>query len=135
MKISEPTPKSYDGQGNLIIREVRSATVNPEQAKNNKVNKDLRIVVKDNPAWLYASTVLFDNENGQDQFKSETTPKQIRLEELDDYIDQTISDGMRIRKVRFAIHPDVPMGLVFDLKETVRHRMLLNIVLENYQED
>ena len=135
MKISEAQPKVYGGaQGELIKKEVKSSAGN-YVVKDNKVNKDLRIRVNGNPAMLYVSTVLYDNENGQDQFKSETTPKQIRLEELDDYIDQTISDGMRIRKVRFAIHPDVPMGLVFDLKETVRHRMLLNIVLESYQED
>ena len=135
-KISEAQPKVYGGaQGELIKKEVKSSAGN-YVVKDDKVNKDLRIRVTNNPpVMLYVSTVMFDNENGQDQFKSETTPKQIRLEELDDYIDQTISDGMRIRKVRFAIHPDVPMGLVFDLKETVRHRMLLNIVLENYQED
>ena len=132
-KISEAQPKSYDGEGNLIKKEVKSAAGN-YVLKNEKVNKDLRIRVKGNPAWLYVSTVLFDNENGQDKFKSETTPKQIRVEDLDDYIDQAISDGMKIRKVRLAIQPDVPMGPIIDLKETVRNRMLLNIVQEGYKE-
>jgi len=132
MKISEAQPKSYDGEGNLITKEVRSAAGN-YVVKNEKVNKDLRIRVTNNPpVRLYVSTVLFDNENGQDQFKSETTPKQISLEELDDYIDQAISDGMKIRKVRLAIQPDVPMGPISDLKETLRNRMLLSIVQESY---
>ena len=132
MKISEAQPKSYDGEGNLITKEVRSAAGN-YVTKNEKVNKDLRIRVTNNPpVRLYVSTVLFDNENGQDQFKSETTPKQISLEELDDYIDQAISDGMKIRKVRLAIQPDVPMGPISDLKETLRNRMLLSIVQESY---
>ena len=134
MKISEAQPKSYDGEGNLIKTKVRSAAANPEQAKTNKVNKDLRIRVNGNPVWLFVSTVLFDNENGQDHFNSETTQKQIRVEDLDDYIDQAISDGMKIRKVRLMIHPDVLMGAVIDLKEIVRHRMLLNVVQEGYKE-
>lgn len=134
MKISEAQPKSYDGEGNLIQTQVRSAAANPEQAKTNKVNKDLRIRVKGNPAWLYVSTVLFDNENGQDHLKSETTPKQIRVEGLNDYIDQAISDGMKIRKVRLSVQPDVPMGPIIDLKETIRYRMLLNLVMESYKE-
>ena len=133
-KISEAYPRSYDAEGNLIQTQVRSAAANPELAKSNKVNKDLRIRVKGTPAWLYVSTVLFDNENGQDRFRSETTPKQIRVEELDDYIDQAISDGMKIRKVRLSMHPDVPMGPIIDLKETVRNRMLLNLVMESYKE-
>ena len=133
-KISEPLPKSFDSEGNRIIKEVRSTAANPNKAKTEKVNKDLRIRVKGNPARLYASTVLFENENGQDHFKSETTPKQILLEELDDYIDQAISDGMKIRKVRLAIQPDVPMGPITDLKETIRNRMLLNIVQESYKD-
>ena len=134
MKISEAQPRSYDGEGNLIQTQVRSAAANPELAKTNKVNKDLRIRVKGNPAWLYVSTVLFDNENGQDYLKSETTPKQIRVEGLNDYIDQAISDGMKIRKVRLSMQPDVPMGPIFDLKETLRYRMLLNLVMESYKE-
>ncbi len=134
MKISEAQPKSYDGEGNLIQTQVRSAAANPELAKTNKVNKDLRIRVKGNPAWLYVSTVLFDNENGQDHLKSETTPKQIRVEELDDYIDQAISDGMKIRKVRLSMQPDVHMGPIIDLKETLRYRMLLLLVMESYKE-
>ncbi len=134
MKISEAQPKSYDGEGNLILTQVRSAAANPELAKTNKVNKDLRIRVKGNPAWLYVSTVLFDNENGQDHLKSETTPKQIRVEGLNDYIDQAISDGMKIRKVRLSMQPDVPMGPIIDLKETIRYRMLLNLVMESYKE-
>jgi protein TonB len=77
---------------------------------------------------------MFDNENGQDRFRSETTPKHIRVEELDDYIDQAISDGMKIRKVRLSMQPDVPMGPIFDLKETLRYRMLLNLVMESYKE-
>lgn len=133
-KISEAQPKSYDGEGNLIQTQVRSAAANPELAKTNKVNKDLRIRVKGAPAWLYVSTVLFDNENGQDRFRSETTPKQIRVEELDDYIDQAISDGIKIRKVRLSMQPDVPMGPIIDLKETIRNRMLLNLVMESYKE-
>ena len=134
MKISEAQPKSYDGEGNLIQTQVRSAAANPELAKTNKVNKDLRIRVKGNPAWLYVSTVLFDNENGQDYLKSETTPKQIRVEGLNDYIDQAISDGMKIRKVRLSVQPDVPMGPIIDMKETIRYRMLLNLVMESYKE-
>ena len=134
MKISEAQPKSYDGEGNLIQTQVRSAAANPELAKTNKVNKDLRIRVKGSPAWLYVSTVLFDNENGQDHLKSETTPKQIRVEGLNDYIDQAISDGMKIRKVRLSMQPDVPMGPIFDLKETLRYRMLLLLVMESYKE-
>ena len=132
MKISEALPKSYDGEGNLIIKEVKSAAGN-YVIKDEKVNKDLRIKVINNPpVKLYVSTVLFDNENGQDQFKSETAPIQISLESLDDYIDQAISDGMKIRKVRLAIRPDVPMGPISDLKETLRNRMLLSIVQESY---
>ena len=132
MKISEAQPKSYDGEGNTIKKEVRSAAGN-YVAKNEKVNKDLRIRVTNNPpVRLYVSTVMFDNENGQDKFKSETTPIQISLEGLDDYIDQVISDGMKIRKVRLAIQPDVPMGPISDLKETLRNRMLLSIVQESY---
>ena len=131
-KISETQPKSYDGEGNLIKKEVKSAAGN-YVLKNEKVNKDLRIRVTNNPpVRLYVSTVMFDNENGQDQFKSETTPIQISLEDLDDYIDQAISDGMKIRKVRLAIRPDVPMGPISDLKETLRNRMLLNIIQESY---
>jgi hypothetical protein len=131
-KISEAQPKSYDGEGNLIKKEVKSAAGN-YVVKDEKVNKDLRIRVTNNPpVRLYVSTVMFDNENGQDQFKSETTPIQISLEGLDDYIDQAISDGMKIRKVRLSIHPDVPMGPISDLKETLRNRMLLSIVQESY---
>ena len=134
MKISEALPKSYDGEGNLIIKEVKSAAGN-YVIKDEKVNKDLRIRVTNNPpVRLYVSTVMFDNENGQDQFKSETAPIQISLESLDDYIDQAISDGMKIRKVRLAIRPDVPMGPISDLKETLRNRMLLSIVQESYKE-
>ncbi len=133
-KISEAQPVSYDGEGNRIVKEVRSAAANPEKAKTEKVNKDLRIRVKGSPARLYVSTVLFDNENGQDHLKSETTAKQIRLEDLDNYIDQAISDGMKIRKVRLGIQQDVPMGVIIDLKETIRYRMLLNIIQESYQE-
>ena len=133
-KISEAQPKSYDGEGNLITKEVRSAAGN-YVVKNEKVNKDLRIRVTNNPpVRLYVSTVIFDNENGQDQFKSETAPIQISLESLDDYIDQAISDGMKIRKVRLAIHPDVPMGPISDLKETLRNRMLLSIIQESYKD-
>ena len=133
-KISEAQPVSYYGEGNRIVKEVRSAAANPEKAKTEKVNKDLRIRVKGSPARLYVSTVLFDNENGQDHLKSETTAKQIRLEDLDNYIDQAISDGMKIRKVRLGIQQDVPMGVIIDLKETIRYRMLLNIIQESYQE-
>lgn len=132
MKISEAQPKVYGGaQGELIKKEVKSAAGN-YVVKDDKVNKDLRIRVTNSPVRLYVSTVMFDNENGQDRFRSETTPKQIRVEELDDYIDQAISDGMKFRKVRLSIHPDVPMGPIFDLKETLRYRMLLLLVMESY---
>ena len=134
MKISEAQPKEYNAQGELIKKEVKSAAGN-YVVKDEKVNKDLRIrVINNPPVRLYVSTVMFDNENGQDQFKSETAPIQISLEGLDDYIDQAISDGMKIRKVRLMIHPDVLMGTIVDLKETVRHRMLLNIVQEAYKD-
>ena len=131
MKISEAQPISYDDKGNLIEKEVKSAAGN-YVLKDNKVNKDLRIRVTNNPVRLSVSTVMFDNDNGQDKFKSETTPIQISLENLDDYIDQAISDGMKIRKVRLSMQPDVPMGPIFDLKETLRYRMLLNLVMESY---
>ena len=130
MKISEAQPKSYDGEGNLIVTEVRSAAANPEQAKTNKVNKDLHIRINGDPAWLYASTQLFENNNGQDIFKSETASEQFRLDKLNDYIDKAISDGMKIRYVRLEIQPDVLMGTISDMKETIRHRMLLNIIQE-----
>ena len=133
MKISEAYPRSYDAEGNLIQTQVRSAAANPELAKTNKVNKDLRIRVYDNPARLSVSLALFDNDNGQDVFKRETSYKNIRIEDLDDYIDKAISDGMKIRYVRLEIHPDVPMGPIIDLKETIRNRMLLNIVQEGYR--
>ena len=133
MKISEAQPKSYDGQGNLIIKKISSAAIHPDMAKNNKVIKDLRIRVDGNPAWLNVSTVLFDNKNGNDSFKSETEPKKMRLEDLDKYIDDAIADGMKIRYARLSIQPDVWMGDVSDLKETIRHRMLLNVVQESYQ--
>ena len=94
----------------------------------------MRIKVKGNPAWLYASTVLFENENGQDRLKSETEPEKLSVEELNDFIDKAISDGMKIRKVRVAAQPDAPAGIVTDLKETIRNRMLLNIVYESYKE-
>ena len=134
MKISEAQPKVYGGaQGELIKKEVKSAAGN-YVVKDDKVNKDLRIRVANSPVRLYVSTVMFDNENGQDHFKSETTPVQISPEGLDDYIDQALSDGMKFRKVRLSIHPDVPMGPIFDLKETLRYRMLLNLVMESYKE-
>ncbi len=133
MKISEAQPKVYDAQGELIKKEVKSSAGN-YVVKDDKVNKDLRIRVTNSPVRLYVSTVMFDNENGQDRFRSETAPKQISLEGLDDYIDQAISDGMKIRKVRLSMHPDVPMGPIFDLKETLRNRMLLNLVMESYKE-
>ena len=132
MKISDAQPVSYDGEGNRIVTEVRSAAVNPEEAKTNKVNKDLRIRVYGNPAWIYASTVLFDSEYDQELFRSETIAKKIRVNDLDGYIDQAISDGMKIRNVRLEIHPEVLMGDIVDLKEIIRHRMLLNIVEEGY---
>ena len=132
MKISEAQPKSYDGEGNLIETEVRSAAISLQQAQKNTVNKDLRIRVYDNPAWLSVSTVTYDNENGQDVFKRETGHKRIRVEELNDYIDQAISDGMKIRYVRLEINSDVLMGTVIDLKETIRHRMLLNVIQGGY---
>ena len=132
MKISEAQPKVYGGaQGELIKKEVKSAAGN-YVVKDDKVNKDLRIRVANSPVRLYVSTVMFDNENGQDHFKSETTPVQISPEGLDDYIDQALSDGMKFRKVRLSIHPDVPMGPIFDLKETLRNRMLLLLVMESY---
>ena len=134
MKISEAQPKVYGGaQGELIKKEVKSAAGN-YVVKDDKVNKDLRIRVANSPVRLYVSTVMFDNENGQDRFRSETTPKQIRVEGLNDYIDQAISDGMKIRKVRLSVQPDVPMGPIIDMKETIRYRMLLNLVMESYKE-
>lgn len=133
MKISEAQPKSYDGEGNLIFTEVRSAAISLQQAEKNTVNKDLRIRVYENPAWLSVSTVLYDNENGQDVFKRETGHKRIRLEDLNDYIDQAISDGMKIRYVRLEIQSDVLMGAVIDLKETIRHRRLLNVIQDGYE--
>ena len=135
MKISEAQPKVYGAQGELelIKKEVKSSAGN-YVVKDDKVNKDLRIRVTNSPVRLYVSTVMFDNENGQDHFKSETTPVQISPEGLDDYIDQAISDGMKIRKVRLSMQPDVPMGPIFDLKETLRYRMLLNLVMESYKE-
>lgn len=136
MKISEAQPKVYGAQGaqgELIKKEVKSSAGN-YVVKDDKVNKDLRIRVTNSPVRLYVSTVMFDNENGQDRFRSETTPKQIRVEELDDYIDQAISDGMKIRKVRLSMQPDVPMGPIIDLKETLRYRMLLLLVMESYKE-
>ncbi len=132
-KISEAQPKEYNAQGELIKKEVKSAAGN-YVVKDDKVNKDLRIRVANSPVRLYVSTVMFDNENGQDRFRSETTPKQISLEGLDDYIDKAISDGMKIRKVRLSMHPDVPMGPISDLKETLRNRMLLSIVQESYKD-
>ena len=134
MKISEAEPLSYDAQGNLITKEIRSAAANPELAKTNSVNKDLRIRVSGHPAWLYASTVLFENENGQDRLKSETEPEKLSVEELNDFIDKAISDGMRIRKVRIAAKSDVPQGIISDVKQTIRNRMLLNIVYESYKD-
>ena len=134
MKISEAQPKSYDREGNLIETEVRSAAISLQQAEKNTVNKDLRIKVYDNPAWLSVSTVTYDNENGQDVFKKETGYKRIRLEDLNDYIDQAISDGMKIRYVRLEINSDVLMGVISDLKETIRHRMLLNVIQDGYSE-
>jgi len=133
MKISEAQPKSYDGEGNLIFTEVRSAAISLKQAEANTVNKDLRIRVYENPAWLSVSTVLYDNENGQDVFKSESTSEKIRVEDLNDYIDQAISDGMKIRYVRLEIQSDVLMGAVIDLKETIRHRRLLNVIQDSYE--
>ena len=136
MKISEAQPKVYGAQGaqgELIKKEVKSSAGN-YVVKDDKVNKDLRIRVTNSPVRLYVSTVMFDNENGQDRSRSETAPKQIRVEELDDYIDQAISDGMKIRKVRLSMQPDVPMGPIIDLKETIRYRMLLNLVMESYKE-
>lgn len=132
MKISEAQPKSYDREGNLIETEVRSAAISLQQAEKNTVNKDLRIRVYENPAWLSVSTVTYDNENGQDVFKKETGHKRIRLEGLNDYIDQAISDGMKIRYVRLEINSDVLMGVISDLKETIRHRMLLNVIQDGY---
>ena len=134
MKISEAQPKSYDREGNLIETEVRSAAISLQQAEKNTVNKDLHIRVDGNPAWLYASTQLFENKNGQDLLKNETESEKMRLDKLNDYIDQAISDGTKIRYVRLEINSDVLMGTVIDLKETIRHRMLLNIIQEGYSE-
>lgn len=134
MKISEAQPKSYDREGNLIETEVRSAAISLQQAEKNTVNKDLHIRVYGNPAWLYASTQLFENKNGQDLLKNETESEKMRLDKLNDYIDQAISDGTKIRYVRLEIQPDVLMGVISDLKETIRHRMLLNIIQEGYSE-
>ena len=134
MKISEAQPVSYDGEGNRIFTEVRSAAIALQQAEKNTVNKDLHIRIEGNPAWLYASTQLFENKNGQDLLKSETESEKIRLDKLNDYIDQAISDGMKIRYVRLEIQPDVLMGVISDLKETIRHRMLLNVIQDGYKD-
>ncbi|MBO7110767.1 MAG: hypothetical protein J6W18_02330, partial [Bacteroidaceae bacterium] len=67
MKISEAQPKVYGGaQGELIKKEVKSSAGN-YVVKDDKVNKDLRIRVTNSPVRLYVSTVMFDNENGQDR--------------------------------------------------------------------
>lgn len=134
MKISEAQPKSYDAEGNRIETEVRSAAIALQQAEKNTVNKDLHIRVDGNPAWLHASTQLFENKNGQDLLKNETESEKMRLDKLNDFIDQAISDGTKIRYVRLEIQPDVLMGVISDLKETIRHRMLLNIIQEGYSE-
>ena len=139
-KISESYPQRYtvDSNGNIIkdvYEKGRSAAANPELAKTNKVNKDLRIRVSDNSLNAYVSTVMYEQENGQEHVLSESTPQKIYVngDELNKYIDQAISDGNKFRLVRFQVNPEVLMGTVVDLKETVRNRMLLNYVEEGFQ--
>ncbi len=139
MKISDnyPVDYMYDSNGMLInggYEQGKGAAALPDQVKTNKVNKDLRIKVSNNPVRYYASTVLFEQEEGQEHLLSESTPQQVSLDKLDDYIDQAVSDGLRIRYVRFAVHPDVPIGAVVDTKYIIRNRKLLLTVEEGYKE-
>ena len=137
MKICDPvaTRYSYNNDGKLDLNGYingTSAVVIPGQETDN-INKDLRIKVTNNPRRIYASTVLFEQENGQEHIKSETTPQEITLDELNDYITQSISDGRRIRYTRFVIHPDAPESILASLKSIVRNRMLLNYIQESYK--
>lgn len=137
MKICDPvaTRYSYNNDGKLDLNGYingTSAVVIPGQETDN-INKDLRIKVTNNPRRIYASTVLFEQENGQEHIKSETTPQEITLDELNDYITQSISDGRRIRYTRFVIHPDAPESILANLKSIVRNRMLLNYIQESYK--
>ena len=137
MKLCDPvaTRYSYNNDGKLDLNGYingTSAVVIPGSETDN-INKDLRIKVTNNPRRIYASTVLFEQENGQEQIKSETTPQEISLDELNDYINQAISDGRRIRYTRFVIHPDAPESILASLKSIVRNRMLLNYVQESYK--
>ena len=137
MKICDPvaTRYSYNNDGKLDLNGYiigTSAVVIPGQETDN-INKDLRIKVTNNPRRIYASTVLFEQENGQEHIKSETTPQEITLDELNDFITQSISDGRRIRYTRFVIHPDAPESILASLKSIVRNRMLLNYIQESYK--
>ena len=137
MKLCDPvaTRYSYNNDGKLDLNGYingTSAVVIPGQETDN-INKDLRIKVTNNPRRIYASTVLFEQENGQEQTKSETTPQEISLDELNDYITQAISDGRRIRYTRFVIHPDAPESILASLKSIVRNRMLLSYIQESYK--
>ena len=137
MKICDPvaTRYSYNNDGKLDLNGYingTSAVVIPGQETDN-INKDLRIKVTNNPRRIYASTVLFEQENGQEHIKSETTPQEITLDELNDFITQSISDGRRIRYTRFVIHPDAPESILASLKSIVRNRMLLSYIQESYK--
>lgn len=137
MKLCDPvaTRYSYNNDGKLDLNGYingTSAVVIPGSETDN-INKDLRIKVTNNPRRIYASTVLFEQENGQEQIKSETTPQEISLDELNDYINQAISDGRRIRYTRFVIHPDAPESILASLKSIVRNRMLLSYIQESYK--
>lgn len=138
MKISDPMPQRYvyDSYGYLVnqgFERGTSAAISPDQAKANKVNKDLRIKITGSPARYYVSTVMFEQEDGQDRLLSESEPKQISLEELNDYINKAIDDGNKFRQVRFVVQPSVPMGPVVDAKAVVRNRMLLLYVEEGFK--
>ena len=137
MKLCDPvaTRYSYNNDGKLDLNGYingTSAVVIPGSETDN-INKDLRIKVTNNPRRIYASTVLFEQENGQEQIKSETTPQEISLDELNDYINQAISDGRRIRYTRFVIHPDAPEGVLASLKGMVSNRLLLSYIQESYK--
>lgn len=136
MKIADPISirYRYDSDGKLNLTgyiEGTSAVAGKEQDDN--LSKDLRIKVTNNPLKIYASTVLFENVDGKEQLKSESSPQEITMESLNDYITQAISDGKRIRYTRFMIHPDAPEGVLASLKGMVSNRLLLSYIQESYK--
>ena len=138
-KIAEPLPIKYvyDSEGKMVEEgfvKGTSIAANPELAKTNKVNKDLRVKVTGNPVQYFVSAVYFEKEDGQERLLRETTPQKITLEEFNDYMNQAISDGEKFRQARFAVHPNVPIGSVVDIKDIIRRRMLLNYVEEGFKE-